>query len=309
MRGIVSPPASVFFFHLETFCSSSEASEDEEAFSFEAPPATNVFEVSPAPASTPSNASFSSASPFRGSSTSATAAAAVRARVYQRASAAAASSAAAAAAAVSAASSQQGAADEESVETRKIVKGRRFSEDAAHNETDWLLFKQSGEDLLETGNAQEAITFFTQGIACKPNDAALVQIYLSRAKAYQTIGLVTKSRYDCIKAAELLEGKKTKLAPPQGAAAAREEAGYAIVRDVTVESVVKLQIRLAPLLASIGALREWVSEDNGRIHSEFEAVLSQLDSAEAQAKTALANLQQQLVDKVLAADLEEVAKK
>jgi tetratricopeptide (TPR) repeat protein len=256
--------------------------------------ATSVFEVSP-PRETQS--------PVRASpANSATTAAAVRARFFQRASAAA---AAAQAAAVT--SSSSGQAEEDGVESRKIVKARRFSEDAAQSESDWQLFKQSGEDLLEAGSTQEAITFFTQAIMCRPADDHLGHLFLARAKAYQTIGLVTKSRFDCIRAAELLEPKKK--VESSRSAAKEEAAAGPVVREVTVESLAKLQIRLAPLLASIEALREWVSEDAGRFRDELEPALIQLQSAELLAKTALSGWQRQLVEKVIAEDEADANKK
>ncbi len=138
---------------------------------------------------------------------------------------------------------------------------------------------------------------------CRPADEALGHLFLARAKAYQTIGLVTKSRFDCIRAAELLEGKQREPPPPA------KDGGGAVVREVTVDSVAKLQIRLAPLLASIEALREWVAEDAGRFREELGPALIQLQSAELLAKTALASLQQQLVERVLAAEEEDTTKK
>ncbi len=97
--------------------------------------------------------------------------------------------------------SASGTTEEEGPDARRFLKGRR-GEDAARQASDWVLFQSSGEEVLKAGNAQEAITFFTQAILCKPPDSALAQLHLSRAKAFQTIGQFTKSRADCVKVKE-----------------------------------------------------------------------------------------------------------
>lgn len=137
------------------------------------------------------------------------------------------------------------------MENRKILKAKRSNELNVGNESDDCnFFKEKGDDYFKSGKLLEAITFYTQAIMSKPSETdsryELGQLHLARANAYQRLGLPSKSRSDCLKAAEYFE-EENEEEKKDG-----EESNTSVKvvrREVNVDTVAKLQVRLQPLLA------------------------------------------------------------
>ena len=188
--------------------------------------------------------------------------------------------------------------EEETLESsRKMFKGKRMGEE---NAEDWSLFQSKGDELMDKGLIQDALVFYSQALLSKPPDASDVAIgtlYLSRAKCYQKLGLASKSRFDCTKAAQFLRADNVKVTKE-----ATNVSGEP--KELSLVSVAKLQIRLQPLLANVVSLREWIGEDGaeGTFAKEFGPLVSLLENAELLALSGLANIQKQLIDSVLVED-------
>ena len=79
--------------------------------------------------------------------------------------------------------------------------------------------------------------FYSQALMSLPenvSDVTVGTLYLSRAKAYQKLGLASKSRFDCVKAAEHLRVDEVKPKETQ-----KKEP-----KELSLDSVAKLQIHL-----------------------------------------------------------------
>lgn len=109
------------------------------------------------------------------------------------------------------------------------------------------------------------------------------------------MGLVSKARSDCVRAGELLEGnKKASIKELQAVKKSEEAPPAKTTLAVSVESLAKLQMRLAPMLACVGSLRAFVDADGGAVGGEFRRVSELLLEVESLSEAALARLQAQV---------------
>lgn len=233
-------------------------------------------------------------------------------------------------------SSPPQASEEEPVEGRRFVKGKRAVIKASESQDDMIVFKLSGDAMLSEGRVADAVTFYSQALLSKPvgtKARTVADLYLARARAYQRLGLPSKSRDDCLKAAEALadstkqqqqqqqlllqkqqqqahnesksknNGKKKRadkkkvVTPSVNKAPSENNQQQQIqAKTLNLDNVATLQVHLQPMLASIVAFKEWIKEDgNGPFASEFGSVLGQLSEVEAQSVSALERIQKELL--------------
>lgn len=195
---------------------------------------------------------------------------------------------------------------EEPVDQRKILRAPRNASGSGSLGTleEFVLFRNRGELHENAGRYQDALTFYNQAICTKSDDISkrsLSHVYLARARVYQHLGHASKSRADCLKAAELGSGLADKPAAPTKAG--KQANGNAAAKqaplggEVGFEDVANLQVHLQPLLAGIVAFREWLGSGQAapQFSSEFAPILQKLSDAELQALASLGKVQKDLL--------------
>lgn len=187
---------------------------------------------------------------------------------------------------------------------------------------------ERGDSMCELGRVLEGITFYSQAIlsingqitnggdktfmALRKKELGLV--YLARGRAFQTLGLPSRSRSDCLRAVECFEGlsdevlRATPPPPPPPAQKSKaptrdlgppmpvREGAAAEVKNgaapLSFDRIAELQSHVQPLLASIVSLREWIAQDKGSaISKEFGGLMGKLKGIETEASNAVTLLQ------------------